>query len=367
MDPFGQSPDGSLFLVAAPGLEPMLAKEAAALGKVKAVPGGVELTGGPDLIYRANLELGLAKSVRLRVAEFTARRFDVLEKRVRRLPWGDLLTGPVDVRVTSSRSKLYHTGGIEQRVREGIGETTGDRETQVHVRLERDKCTISIDTSGDALTRRGYRRATGKAPLSPDLARALLIRSGWDRTSPLVDPFSGSGTIPIEAALLASGVPPGANRRFAFESMPWFDAARFEAVKAEALERATPTDIEIHGSDRDAGAVTGAKENAARAGVADLIHFEHAALSNAPGLQLERERGAVVSNPPFGHRVAKGRDLRPVYQRLGTLLSNKPGWTVALVVMDTRLAGATKLGLTEAATWNHGGKRIRVMIRGPKE
>lgn len=362
--------DVRIFLPCAPGLEEALAREVVAIGAVghDRVPGGVEAWGDRDLVYRANLEVGLAKSVLLRVATFTARRFDRLVARVRELPWPNLIAGAARIDVTSKRSRLYHTGAIAERITQGIEASlerpiAGDDPTEVHVRFSSDRCTISIDTSGEPLTRRGYRRATGKAPLSPDLARALILAADWDPATPLVDPFSGSGTIPIEAALLGNHIPPGANRSFAFEHAPWFERDAFDRLRDAALARATKNPLEIHGSDRDAGVVVGAAENATRAGVD--VTFVHAAVSDAPGLRLDAARAAVVTNPPYGHRVAKGHDLRPLFQRFGAMVREHPEWTVALLATDRRLASAAQLDLETRGRWRHGGKSVDVMIRTP--
>ncbi len=360
----------TVFAACAPGLEAMLANEVKRLDPdhLESVPGGVEATGGPDLVYRANLELGLAKQVLLRVSTFQAQRFDRLVDRVARIDWPRLFAGLGAISVTTHRSRLYHTGAIEERVREGIAKafdapTAPAGTTELAVRFHHDRCTLSINTSGESLTRRGYRRATGKAPLSADLARALVLVSDWDPATPLVDPFSGSGTIAIEAALLARRIPPGLARDFELSNLPWFDADRFGAL-VEGLRATTrPLALEIVASDRDAGVVQGATENAERAGVEDAVTFTCAAVSDAPGLALEAPRATVATNPPFGHRIAKGHDLRPLYQRFGALLSRRPEWGVAFVATDRRLAASTGLTLESLGRWQHGGRPVHVLVR----
>ncbi|MEQ9502253.1 MAG: THUMP domain-containing protein [Deltaproteobacteria bacterium] len=360
----------TLFAACAPGLEPALADEVRRLDpeRYEVVPGGVEATGPRQLVYRANLELGLAKHVLLRVDNFVARRFDRLVDRVAKIEWPKLINGVGTVHVTTHRSRLYHTGAIEERVREGIGKAFGgtvDEEvaTEVHVRFHHDRCTLSINTSGDELPRRGYRRATGKAPLSADLARALVIASGWNPDTPLVDPFSGSGTVAIEAALLARRVAPGLERTFEFAALPWFDPEAYAVLVTQLRAAQLDQPLSIVASDRDAGVTKGATENAERAGVADAVSFTCTSVSDAPGFALDAPVATVVTNPPFGHRIAKGRDLRPLYQRFGTLMSARPEWGAALVVRERRLAAATGLTLEPIGRWQHGGSGVHVLVR----
>ncbi len=362
-----------LFLPCAPGLEPLLAAEVTQrLGAAgREVAGGVELSGDRALIYRANLELGLAMRVLVRLGEFDARTFGELVDRAGKLPWEQWLAagGPLALRVTAKKSRLYHTGAIAERIRAAVERRLGaapaagtaEADVTVHVRMAEDRCTLSIDTSGEPLHRRGYRLATAKAPLREDLARALLLVSGWDRATPLVDPFCGSGTILIEAALLSRGLPPGGRRRFAFMDAPGFDAPLWQRLHARALAAARPTGPRLLGSDRDRGAIEAAGGNAERAGVA--LELAVAPLGGAPAFaEPPGPAGALVTNPPYGERVARGRDLRPLYQTLGTKVRGLPGaWRIALVVADRRLVGQTGLELASALMTEHGGRKVYMM------
>ena len=361
----------ALFVSCAPGLEPMLLDEVRALGAPAAasVAGGVELPG-VELLVRANLALGLASSVRLRVARFGAKQFAQLERKAKRVPWAELLPaeGPVRVAVSTRRSRLYHGKAIAERLERVLESALGPDAVAapdppegeppavvVRARVEEDVVTLSVDTSGEPLHRRGYRRATGKAPLRADLARALLVCSGWDRRRPLLDPFAGSGTVAIEAALWTQGRA-AVGRRFAFERMPGVTRAE----PAPAFTEAPPG--VIYASDRDAGAVTATRDNAARAGVGEALRVAQAPLSAAPGFQLP-ELGAVVTNPPYGRRVGSGRDLRSLYQRLGALIRAAGGApAVALIVADRRLGRATGLPLETAFVTKHGGVPVHGLI-----
>jgi len=362
-----------LFLPCAPGIEAMLAEEVRELlgADGREVAGGVELDGGRELVYRANLELGLAARVLVRLGGFEARSFAVLVDRAAGLPWEDWLAPgqAVAMRVSARKSRLYHTGAIAERVTAAIERRLGaapapgtaDADATVHVRMAEDLCTLSIDASGEPLHRRGYRLATAKAPLREDLARALVIASGWDRSGPLVDPFCGSGTILIEAGLLARGVPPGGLRRFAFMDAPGFDQRTWQRVRDRAQAAARSAGPRLIGSDRDSGAIGAATDNAARAAVA--VELAVAPVGRAPALiEPPAAAGAVVSNPPYGERIGRGRDLRPLYQTLGARIAALPGrWRVALLVADRRLAGQTGLELASTLMTEHGGRKVFMM------
>lgn len=361
------SPPHAIFVASSPGLEPILVRELAEVGlPAEAVDGGVELTGDLDTVYRCNLEVGTGLRVLVRLGSFPARRWGQLVDGVAGLDWGPWVErgGGISIKCKAIKSRLFHSGGIAERVRIGIegalggALATGDAGpvTPVLVRLVRDQCVVSVDTTGELLSRRGYRLATGKAPLREDLARALVIASGWDRQSPLVDPMAGAGTIAIEAALLASRRAPGAHRRFAFMDAPGFAESRWQACVAAARERETDAAPPVAASDRDAGVVEMARENAARAGV--TIDVAQASLTAAPGLAAPPASGAMVTNPPYGARI-RGRDLRPLYQRLGQLVRERvPGWAFAVVVDNPGLAAAMGVPLTSVLMTDHGGRKV---------
>jgi putative N6-adenine-specific DNA methylase len=228
----------------------------------------------------------------------------------------------------------------------------------VLVRLVHDRCVVSLDASGALLHQRGWRKAGGKAPLRETLAAGLLLASGWDAASPLADPFCGSGTVPIEAALLARKLAPGRGRRFACQDWPGFDAALAARVAAEAEAAALGSGPAIRGSDRDAGAVDAARANAEAAGVGIDIAFEQRTISDfepPPGT------GWIVCNPPYGVRLRGGGDLRDLYARFGAVLRRRcPGWRVTLLCADPRLVRASELPLETRASWRNGGLKVEV-------
>lgn len=364
----------SLFAACAPGLETLLTAELMELGLLKtrlilgapADAGGVAFEGDDAALYRANLRLRLAERVLVRHEPFPAPDFAALVKGTARVPWTRYLAPgrPIAVRVETSGSKLYHEKAVAERVAEGAGAPlvayAEDASAQlVYVRIGKDVCTVSVDASGAPLHRRGWRYATGKAPLRETLAAALLRASAWDRTSPLLDPFCGSGTIAIEAALWARGVPAGGKRRLAFMEWPSFDAKAWE--KETAADSSAPAAPHILASDRDAGAIEAAKANAARAGVAEAVDFSVKAVS---AVEPPPGRGWVVTNPPYGVRVSEGKDLRDLYASLGKVLKAKArGWDVSLLTSEDVLARAAGLNLEPGLSTLNGGLSVRVHSR----
>jgi putative N6-adenine-specific DNA methylase len=245
----------------------------------------------------------------------------------------------------------------------GRGETDQARTPpqQVLVRLVTNQCTISLDTSGELLHRRGYRLATAKAPLRETLACAVLSVCGWQPEMPLLDPFCGAGTFAIEAARWALCIPPGWERPFAFQSWPSFDERTWEALLGEAAAARRPTvPAPIVASDRDPGAVRMARDNAARAGVGDLLTFETRDFFD---LCPDGPPGLVVINAPYGRRVGHG-DLRALYRHVGDhLRGHYRGWSYAMLCGNATLARATGLAPDRRLSLLHGGRHVP-LVRG---
>jgi putative N6-adenine-specific DNA methylase len=381
-----------LFAVCVPGLEPFAALELDQLGLIDSHPpsqsenfltesgppyesGGIEFQGSLHDIYRANLYLHTASRVLVRLGEFYASTFPELRRKASRLLWEIYLAPerPVVLRVTCQKSRLYHEGAVAERVAGAIADRLGkpppvqkyheDSGTEppqlIVVRFVDNLCTISIDSSGALLHRRGYRLATAKAPLREILASAMVMASGWDTISPLLDPFCGSGTIPIEAALLARRVPTGYTRRFAFMDWPHFDSKFWDKLLADA-GKAIVSDIpKIIASDRDAGAIQAAKANAERAGVADCIQFSCKAIS---AIDPPSGPGWVVTNPPYGVRLSKTNDLRNLYAQLGKVLRTKcPGWHVTVLCDSIQLIRSTGLEFDKGISMMNGGLKVRLV------
>lgn len=361
--------DLQIFLVASPGLEPLLADEARERGfkTVEPVPGGVTITGDWPEVWRANLSLRGAGRVLVRIAEFRAMHLAQLDKRARKVAWGEVLRAdvPVKVETTCHRSKIYHAKAATQRIETAIREELGatiSREAAlvVKARIEDDLVTISLDTSGEALHRRGHKMAVGKAPMRETLAALFLRQMGFDGTQTVVDPMCGSGTFPIEAAEIAADLLPGRSRSFAFETLASFDPNRFAALKTHAPK--VPT-ARFHGSDRDQGAVGMAQKNAQRAGVADWCSFTRKPISDLT--PPDGPPGIVMINPPWGARIGERKLLFALYGATGkTLRERFTGWQIGLIAPDAGLVKATGLGLEPAgAPVDMGGTKV-TLYRG---
>ncbi len=362
-----------IFLAAPPGLEPLLADEATALGlpAPRATPGGVTLLGTWPDVWRANLHLRGATRVLARIAAFRALHLAQLDKRAHKIAWADTLlpTIPVRVEATCRASRIYHAGAARARIAQAITDTVGAPITDdpdaltVRVRIDDDLCTISLDTSGAPLHRRGHKQEVNAAPLRETLASLYLRAAGYTGAEPVLDPMCGSGTFPIEAAEIAAGLSPGRTRPFAFEHLATFDPAAWHALRAETRPRPTP--FHFHGSDRDAGAIAMSRANAARAGVAALTSFTQTPISALA--RPEGPPGLIIVNPPYGTRLGEATSLRPLYAALGeTLKSRFHGWRAALLTTDQSLAHATGLPFAPPGPpVPHGGLKVRLWRTGP--
>lgn len=360
------SQEREIFLITAPGLERVLADEARAAGfDVQGhEPGGVTLTGDWDAVRRANLILRGATRVLVRLGSFPVFHLAQLDKRARKFPWGDTLRPdlPVKVEVTCRKSKIYHAGAATQRIETAISETLGapidpKAALVVKVRIDQNLCTISLDTSGDSLHRRGHKTATGKAPMRETLAALFLRACGYTGTEPVLDPMCGSGTFPIEAAEIAAGLAAGRSRRFAFQDFAGFDAAAWADRPASPAQ---PTDLRFYGSDRDAGAVKNAQTNAERAGVSHITQFQHAAISDLQ--HPDGPPGLVIVNPPYGGRIGNKKLLYALHGTLGHVLKERfSGWRVGIVTNEGGLAKAAALPLLPPGPpVDHGGLKVRL-------
>jgi putative N6-adenine-specific DNA methylase len=351
-----------LFIGSLPGLEPLLADEVRAIGaNPESVRGGVEVDADDALFVRLFRQLGVAAQILERKASFPARHFSQLERRCAALPWKNWIapTQKVVVRARSQRSKLYHSKAIEERVAKIIGKTLQSRgegggEVRVLVHLRRDQVQISLDRAGLPLHKRGYRQATSKAPLREDVARALLLCSGWDQCSPVFDPLCGSGTLAIEAQRLAQRIAPGGGRAFAWQSSP-------DAPSCESETESPGPSAPVWASDRDKGAIEAAKSNALRAGVE--IECAVAALGASPfwARAAEYETGLLICNPPYGRRVSKDKDLAPLFHRLRQARDGLArGWSIAMVSPPG--PGPKILGLRSAITTEVGGQKVSFWV-----
>jgi putative N6-adenine-specific DNA methylase len=373
-----------LFAICLPGLDSFMHQELERLG-ASCYPseekGGIEFEGSLFDVYRCNLHLCTASRILVRLGSFYTVGFPELRRKAEKLPWEDYLNieQPIALRVACHTSRLYHqqavaermVGAISDRLKQPVRvakyseETESDVSTNrrnppqlIFVRLLQDRCTVSIDSSGDLLHRRGYRLAMAKAPLRETLAAGMILASGWDETSPLLDPFCGSGTIAIEAAQMAHQIPPGSKRHFAFMDWPNFDRRSWHVLLSDANSSHPTTFPTIIASDRDEGAIRAARANAERAGVRDCIEFTCRAIS---AIEPPPGPGWVVTNPPYGARTKANQDLRNLYAQFGNVLRAKcPGWQVTLLCSNIQLLHNTGLELDQGIPLMNGGIRVRL-------
>jgi putative N6-adenine-specific DNA methylase len=367
------------FAVAAPGLEFLVENELRDLGvaALRRIGGGVEYSATQRQLYESNLHLRTASRIIVRLAEFKALTFADLERRAKRVPWEKVIAKAqaVTLRVTCRKSRLYHSDAVAERITRDLVErmkvdvsTTHEDEAEesnesaqlIIVRFDRDRCTISADSSGAHLHQRGYRTSVTQAPMRETLAAALVMASGWDQRAPLLDPFCGSGTIPIEAALLAAQIAPGRNRKFQLMQWPDFDAAEWKQVLARANSRVRhDSTLVIAGSDRNAAALRASRENAERAGVIGMLRLEKA---DALDLSDQGPEGWIVSNPPYGVRLGDRAESQRLLSRFGQRLRDEfAGWHVAILAP----AGAERLiglPLESRLKTTNGGLRVQVLV-----
>jgi len=365
-----------IFLAVPPGLEPVLRAELVEKGfkAPKAEPGGVTISGGWPDVWRANLEVRGASRILARIGSFRVVHLSQLDKRACQFDWLTVLKPGVPVRVDAScrKSKIYHAGAADERVANAIeaavGVPTSDEATVcVRVRIDDNLCTLSIDTSGELLHRRGFKAEVNKAPMRENLAALFLRASGFDGVEPVLDPMCGSGTFVIEAAEIAGRLAPGRARAFAFEHLAGFDAKAWQSMKAEAAERAAKRSVasRYRGADRDEGAIRMSRTNAQRAGIDDVTVFDV-----CPVEKLERPdgpAGLVIVNPPYGARIGNRKSLYGVYGSLGdTMRTRFSGWRVGLITTDPALARATRLPFAPPGRpVDHGGLKIRLHLTRP--
>ncbi|NUQ66390.1 MAG: class I SAM-dependent RNA methyltransferase, partial [Pirellulales bacterium] len=338
----GRAGDRNLELIAtsAFGLEAVVARELRALGYESATiqPGRLLFQADEAALARANLWLRAADRVLLRLGTFEATDFGELFDRTYALPWEEWVPRDAEFPVTgrSIKSQLSSVPACQKIVKKAIVEKlkaaygvewleeTGPKYS-IEVALLADLATLTIDTTGPGLHKRGYRKLVGQAPLKETLAAAMVLLSFWRPDRPLVDPFCGTGTIPIEAALIGRNLAPGLNRTFAAEAWPRIPGAVWESARQEARDLARPDLPErILGTDIDKAALDLARRHAAEAGVGQEIHFQ---LRPFAELSSKRPYGCIICNPPYGERVGKGREVAALYRSMPLVLRRLATWS----------------------------------------
>ncbi len=334
------TPQLQLIATAAFGLEAVVARELRALGisETRVEDGKVRFSGTALDICRANLWLRSADRVLLVVGEFDAPDFGVLFDQANALPWENWLpeTAAFPVRGRSVRSQLHSVPDCQRLVKKAIVERLRQfcdvdwfpevgAEFPVDIHLLRDRCTISLDTTGPGLHKRGYRPLTGEAPLKETLAAALVQLSYWNRERPLIDPMCGTGTILIEAALIGRNLAPGRNRQFVSERWPLIPPRLWNDARTEAADLARPAlDERLSGFDIAWKPLELARAAAKSAGVFDDLHLQQRPLNE---LVTQRKFGCVITNPPYGERLGERGEVESLYRSLGERCRDLQTWS----------------------------------------
>jgi putative N6-adenine-specific DNA methylase len=339
------------------GLEALVKREVEALGfsDLRVSNGRIEFEAKAADIPRLNLWLRCADRVQLKMGEFPANSFDDLFEGTKALPWEDWITPdgrfPVNATTVKSKIKSERTTqaivkkAVVERLKEAYGiewfAETGPAFT-IQATVRKDQVLLTIDTSGAGLHKRGYRTEGGEAPVTETLAAAMVMLSFWDRDRLLVDPMCGSGTILIEAAMIGRNIAPGRRRSFAAEAWPAVPQEAWENAREEAkaaIDHAGT--LNIFGYDVDAAAIGAARNNARRAGVGHDIQFEQKDIHD---LWIDQQYGIVISNPPYGNRMAGFREINAIYITLNKMLRKKTGWSVYILTADSKFPGYFKRG-----------------------
>lgn len=337
-----------LIATAAAGVEALVGKELRELGYQTQVENGrVRFEGTMSDVLRTNLWLRIADRVKIVVGEFDARNFDELFEQTKSLAWEDLL--PLDanfpVEGKSHHSQLHHVPTVQAMVKKAIVERLSQvyhRRTRLpvtgatyplEVAIAKDHVLLTLDTSGSSLFKRGYRQAKGGAPLKENLAAALVSLAHWFPDNPFVDPVCGSGTIPIEAALIGYNIAPGLNREFAAER--WVNlvpAGLSDDLRDAALDAANyDVELDITGYDIDGQMIEIAKANARAAGLSQAITFKQLAVKD---WHTDKLNGVLVANPPYGERLSDLASVRELYRQMGQLYRAMPTWSKYILTAD---------------------------------
>ena len=329
------------------GLEGPISDELKRMGLagVKNENGRVYFEGGADAVARANIGLRTGERVLLELGSFEARSFEELFEKTRDLPWERFI--PKDaafpVKGYSLNSQLFSVSDCQKIIKKAVVKRLSGvygiewfPETaelyQIQFSIMKDRVSLCLDTSGAGLHKRGYRPAHNAAPLKETMAAALVQLARYRGREDFVDPFCGSGTIPIEAALIAKNRAPGLARTFAAQSWRWLDAGVWNAEREAARAKEYSGDYRILGTDIDPNALALAKENAARAGVADIVRFECA---DAMKFDRKTERGIIVTNPPYGERILEKQEAEALYRGFGAAWRQTENWKLYLLSSHT--------------------------------
>lgn len=358
------------------GLEPTLATELTKLGadSVQPLHGGVQFQGDWNTCYRANLESRIASRILWQVATRSYRNEDEIYKLTNGLPWNEWFDPALTIRVNLAaikcplRSLDFVTLKIKDAVCDKFRKITGSRpsidtaqpDIRIHGFLDAQKFTLYLDTSGEALFKRGLRKAAGEAPLRENLAAGILHLSGWQPRTPLLDPMCGSGTFLLEAAQMALNIAPGLQRNFAFEKFKFFDAVLWNKLKTSSIaSQQPPTPQPIYGSDLYGDALTDAQTNVTAAGLEDVITLKQA---NFLEISAPDTQGILITNPPYGVRIGEQETLEEFYPKLGDVLKRKfSGWNTYIFTADPLLPKLIRLSASRRTPLFNGALECRLL------
>ncbi len=371
----------AFFAATSPGIESLCLNELKAIaltGKsFMEEEGGVLFTGRITDCYAANLGLRTANRILMRLGEFKASNFMQLEKRLSGFPW-ELFLPPSsmpEINTSTKQSRLYHKDAIAEILAESIekrleptcfAKTAQDSSIpqQVFVRAVNDRFAISLDSSGELLYRRGIKKHRAKAPLRETTAAAILRISGYDGAEPLIDPMCGSGTFSLEAAMISQNIPAGLFRNFAFMNWPCFEPRRWAYVKRKAESGIKPVSTpSIFASDIDSTACDSLKSCINKYDFLKTVAVEKKDFFNLSPYALTKDKGLVIINPPYGHRMgSRSESVKLSLAVCEKLKKDYSGWKVALIAQDTKIAAKIPFSL-KAADLFHGGLKI-VLLHG---
>ncbi|MDM8204654.1 class I SAM-dependent RNA methyltransferase [Ligilactobacillus salivarius] len=371
-----------LIATCAAGIESIVGNELKHLGyKVNVENGRVRFDGDVADIAKTNLWLRTADRIKIVVGEFTAKTFEELFQGVESLNWEEFL--PLDaefpVAGKSQKSTLHNVPSVQAITKKAIVtkmSTVYHRRTKlpetgalypIEVAINKDKVLITLDTTGSSLFKRGYRMNKGGAPLKENMAAALVLLARWYPEMPFVDPVCGSGTIPIEAALIGCNIAPGLKRNFAFENWDWVDKDIVKQAREQAQAAIKKdVDLDISGYDIDGSMIEIAKENAVQAGVQDIVNFKQMAVKD---FKTDKINGVIVANPPYGERLSDKEHVHQLYQQMGKLYQPLTSWSKYILTSDlqfeqfygTKATKRRKLynGSLRTDFFQYWGKKIR--------
>lgn len=334
------------------GLEAVVKREIQNLGYkvVKSEDAKITFLGDERAIVRSNLWLRSADRVLLKMGEFTALTFEELFQQTKAIPWEELIPidGKFTVTGTSVKSKLHSVPSCQSIVKKAVVERlreyycidrfeeTGADYT-IKTTILKDKVTLTIDTSGTGLHKRGYRVRDVAAPIKETLAAAMVQLSFWRVGRLLIDPCCGSGTIPIEAAMIGRNIAPGLNRKFASEEWEMIPEEMWKEERRSAFEAVDyDAELKIYAFDIDGKAIEAAKENAIEAGVDDCIIFKTMDMAK---LSARENSGIIITNPPYGERIGEEKQIETIYKKYRTFMAENPTWSLFLITTDKTVEG----------------------------